>query len=50
METWRKGEIERQRSKLGFLTPQQEEAIELITRGFMNKVKHRLFSELKKRP
>jgi glutamyl-tRNA reductase len=49
MESWRRGEIERQRSKLGALTPQQEEAIEAITRGFMNKVKHKLFSDLKKR-
>ncbi len=49
METWRKGEIERQRSKLGALTPQQEEAIEAITRGLMNKVKHKLFADLKKR-
>jgi len=49
MEIWRKGEIERQRSKLGALTPQQEEAIEAITRGLMNKVKHKLFSELKRR-
>src|SRR6185369_12375251 len=32
METWRRNEIERQRSKLGTLTPQQEEAIEAITR------------------
>jgi glutamyl-tRNA reductase len=49
MEIWRKGEIERQRSKLGNLTPQQEEAIEAITRGFMNKVKHRIISQLKRR-
>ena len=49
MEIWRKGEIERQRSKLGALTPQQEEAIEAITRGLMNKFKHKLFSDLKRR-
>ena len=49
MEIWRKGEIERQRSKLGNLTLQQEEAIEAITRGFMNKVKHRIISQLKRR-
>jgi glutamyl-tRNA reductase len=49
MEIWRKGEIERQRSRLGALTPQQEEAIEAITRGLMNKFKHKLFSDLKRR-
>ena len=49
METWRRNEIERQRSKLGTLTPQQEEAIEAITRGFMNKVRHKLFSDLKRK-
>ena len=49
MESWRRGEIERQRSKLGTLTPQQEEAIEAITRGFMNKVRHKLFSDLKRK-
>jgi glutamyl-tRNA reductase len=49
LESWRRGEIERQRSKLGALSPQQEEAIEAITRGLMNKVKHRLLSDLKRR-
>ena len=47
-ETWRKGEIERQRQKLGALTPLQEEAIEAITRGLMNKFAHRIISELKR--
>ena len=48
-ETWRKGEIERQRQKLGALTPQQEEAIEAITRGLMNKFAHRpIISQLKR--
>jgi glutamyl-tRNA reductase len=47
-ETWRRGEIERQRQKLGALTPQQEEAIHAITRGLMNKFAHRLISELKR--
>ena len=46
IETWRKGEIERQRSKLGALTPQQEEAIEAITRGLMNKFAHKIISEI----
>jgi glutamyl-tRNA reductase len=47
-ETWRRGEIERQRQKLGALTPQQEEALQAITRGLMNKFAHRLISELKR--
>jgi glutamyl-tRNA reductase len=47
-EAWRKGEIERQRSKLGALSPQQEEAIEAITRGLMNKFAHKIFSEIKR--
>jgi glutamyl-tRNA reductase len=48
-ETWRKGEIERQRSKLGTLTPQQEEAVDAITRGLMNKFAHRIIAQLKNR-
>lgn len=47
-ETWRQGEIERQRQKLGTLTPQQEEAIQAITRGLMNKFAHRIISEIKR--
>jgi glutamyl-tRNA reductase len=47
-ETWRKGEIERQRQKLGALTPQQEEAVHAITRGLMNKFAHKIISELKR--
>ena len=47
-ETWRRGEIERQRQKLGALTPQQEEAIQAITRGLMNKFAHRIISDLKR--
>ena len=45
---WRKGEIERQRAKLGPLTPQQEEAIDAITRGIVNKIAHPMISELKR--
>jgi glutamyl-tRNA reductase len=47
-ETWRRGEIERHLSKMGALTPQQEEALHLITRGLMNKFAHRLISEIKR--
>ncbi len=41
-------EIERNRAKLGTLTPQQEEAIQLITRGIVNKVAHGPITELRK--
>jgi glutamyl-tRNA reductase len=47
-ETWRQGEIERHRPRLGALTAQQEEAIHDMTRRLMNKFAHRLFSELKR--
>ena len=47
-EAWRKGEIERQRAKLGPLTPQQEEAIDAITRGLVNKIAHGPISELRR--
>jgi len=48
LENWRKGEIERWRPKLGALTPQQEDAINAMMRGYMNKVAHRIISQLKK--
>lgn len=48
LEQWRKGEIERMRGKLGTLSPQQEEAIEAITRGIVNKVAHGPISELRR--
>ncbi len=48
LEQWRKGEIERQRGKLGTLTPLQEEAIEALTRGIVNKVAHGPISELRR--
>ena len=47
-ESYRRGEIERQRGKLGPLTPQQEEAIEAITRGLVNKIAHGPISELRR--
>src|SRR6202042_3960647 len=37
LESVRSGEIARMRSRLGPMTPQQEEAIEAITRGIVNK-------------
>jgi glutamyl-tRNA reductase len=48
LEQWRAGEIERQRGKLGTLTPQQEEAIDAITRGIINKIAHGPITELRK--
>jgi glutamyl-tRNA reductase len=41
-------EIQRVRGKLGNLTPQQEEAIESLTRGIVNKIAHGPISELRK--
>ncbi len=47
-EQWRAAEIERQRGKLGALTPQQEEAIDAITRGIVHKIAHGPISELRR--
>jgi glutamyl-tRNA reductase len=48
LEQWRLGEIERRRAKLGTLTPQQEEALEAITRGLTNKFFHEMVTKVKK--
>jgi glutamyl-tRNA reductase len=48
LEQWRKGEIERQRGKLGKLTPPQEEALDAITLGIINKVAHGPITELRR--
>ncbi|HEV8145888.1 MAG TPA: glutamyl-tRNA reductase [Bryobacteraceae bacterium] len=48
LEQLRANEIERMRGRLGSLTPQQEEAIEAITRGIVNKIAHGPISELRK--
>ena len=48
LDAWRKGEIDRMRAKLGALTPQQEEAIEALTRGLVNKIAHGPITELRK--
>jgi glutamyl-tRNA reductase len=48
LEGMRKGEIDRIRTKLGTLTPQQEEAIEALTRGLVNKMAHGPIAELRK--
>ena len=48
LELLRTNEVERQRGKLGALTPQQEEAINAITRGIMNKIAHGPITELRR--
>ncbi|MBI1786283.1 MAG: glutamyl-tRNA reductase [Acidobacteria bacterium] len=47
-EQIRMGEIERTRRKLGPLTAQQEEAIDALTRGIVNKIAHLPISELRR--
>jgi len=47
LEQIRKGEIDKVRRKLGPMTPQQEEAIEALTRGIVNKIAHGPISELR---
>jgi glutamyl-tRNA reductase len=49
LESLRTAEIERMRAKLGTLTPQQEEAIEAITRGIVNKIAHAPITELRRK-
>ncbi len=48
LECWRLAEIGRVRGKLGQLTPQQEEAIEALTRGLVNKIAHGPVSEMRR--
>jgi glutamyl-tRNA reductase len=47
-EQFRAAEIDRMRGKLGPLTPQQEEAIDALTRSLINKIAHGPISELKR--
>jgi glutamyl-tRNA reductase len=49
LEHVRAAEIERLRGKLGALSLQQEEAIEAITRGIVNKIAHTPITELRRR-
>jgi glutamyl-tRNA reductase len=44
----RRGELSRMRSKFGHLTEQQEEALEALTKGLMNKVAHGAIAEIRK--
>ena len=48
LEIVRAGEITRARARLGALTKEQEEAIEQITRGIINKIAHGPISELRR--
>jgi glutamyl-tRNA reductase len=48
LEEIRMAEIEKMRGKLGALTAQQEEALEALTRGIINKIAHGPVSELRK--
>ena len=47
MEAIRQAELERVRGKLGSLTPEQEQAIEALSRGIVNKVLHTPITTLK---
>jgi glutamyl-tRNA reductase len=47
LETIRQAEIDRVRGRLGPLTPEQEMAIETLTRGIVNKIMHTPISTLK---
>ncbi len=47
LETLRRTEIERARARLGKLTPEQEQAIEVLTRGIVNKIVHAPITTLK---
>jgi glutamyl-tRNA reductase len=43
----REGEVERHRSRLSTLTPEQREALDALTRGIVNKILHGPITELK---
>src|ERR1019366_4079575 len=47
LEQIRAGEIEKVRRKYGPFTPEQEQAIEALTRGIVNKIAHGPISELR---
>ena len=47
LETIRQAEIDRVRGRLGPMTPEQEMAIETLTRGIVNKIMHTPITELK---
>ena len=47
LETIRRQELLRMQSRFGELTPEQQEAIELLTRGLVKKIMHSPISHLK---
>ena len=47
LETIRQAEIDRVRGRMGQLTPEQEMAVEALTRGIINKVMHTPITTLK---
>jgi glutamyl-tRNA reductase len=47
LETIRQAEIDRVRARMGNLTPEQEMAVEALTRGIINKVMHTPITTLK---
>jgi glutamyl-tRNA reductase len=47
LETIRQAEIDRVRGRLGSMTPEQEIAVEALTRGIINKVMHTPITTLK---
>jgi glutamyl-tRNA reductase len=47
LETIRQAEIDRVRGRLGHMTPEQEIAVEALTRGIINKVMHTPITTLK---
>ena len=49
LEQVRAAEVERMRNKLGALTPEQEEAVEAITRGIVSKIAHGPIGELRRK-
>ncbi len=48
LEQLRQAELARMRGKFGQLTPQQEEALEALTRGLINKIAHGPISEMRR--
>lgn len=49
LEGIRRNEIERYRSRLGELTPEQRESVEALTRGMLSKILHGPITEMKSR-
>jgi len=47
LETIRQAEIDRLRGRLGELTPEQESAVDALTRGIVNKIMHTPITTLK---